>query len=331
MTSSLNAGQRISLALTLGGLLLSLAACTSTAPAPVVEKGVPSRSGGPAPVTASVAADGMANTGGAGCRESHTVKKGETLYSIALEAGQDHRDISAWNGISNPNYIQVGQVLCVRKGNDAGVAVARPIGTTSGEQRPLDGSGAAPVARASSPAGAGVKQEPQAGKEAYSEQALAKAQKGDSAPVAAAPVAPPPPSHAEAAKPAPEAPQGPDEVAWGWPAAGKVLAPFNDSSNKGLDLAGKTGDPVLAAGDGKVVYSGSGLRGYGKLVIIKHNNTFLSAYAHNNNILVKEGQSVSKGQKIAEIGNTDTDSTKLHFEIRRLGKPVDPARYLPPR
>jgi len=132
------------------------------------------------------------------------------------------------------------------------------------------------------------------------------------------------------AKPA-EASVSGDEIAWIWPANGKTLATFSEGGNKGVDIAGKTGDPVIAAGDGKVVYSGTGLRGYGKLVIIKHNNTYLSAYAHNQNILVKEGQSVSKGQKIAEMGNTDADQVKLHFEVRRQGKPVDPLKYLPPR
>ena len=101
--------------------------------------------------------------------------------------------------------------------------------------------------------------------------------------------------------------------------------------NKGYDIAGKAGDPVLAAAEGRVVYAGSGLRGYGNLIILKHNNTFLTAYAHNQNVLVKEGQSVSKGQKIAEMGNTDADQVKLHFEVRRQGKPVDPLKYLPQR
>ena len=109
------------------------------------------------------------------------------------------------------------------------------------------------------------------------------------------------------------------------------MARFDESRSKGLGIAGKAGDPVLAAADGKVVYAGSGLRGYGNLVILKHNNTYLTAYAHNRTLLVKEDQSVQKGQKIAEMGNSDADRVKLHFEIRRQGKPVDPARYLPAR
>lgn len=122
-----------------------------------------------------------------------------------------------------------------------------------------------------------------------------------------------------------------DGVEWAWPGAGKVVGTFNDSSNKGVDIAGNLGDPVTAAGSGRVVYVGAGLRGYGNLVIIKHNNNFLSAYAHNSEILVKEGQSVQKGQKIAAVGSSDADRPKLHFEIRRQGKPVDPLKYLPSR
>lgn len=121
-----------------------------------------------------------------------------------------------------------------------------------------------------------------------------------------------------------------DRVDWAWPAAGRVVEKFEGNS-KGLGIAGRTGEPVLAAGDGRVVYSGSGLRGYGQLVIIKHNETYISAYAHNSRILVKEGQQVAKGQKIAEMGSSDADRTKLHFEIRRQGKPVDPLGHLPER
>lgn len=138
---------------------------------------------------------------------------------------------------------------------------------------------------------------------------------------------------ASAAKPAASTPatgSGSDEdVAWIWPAQGAVLAGFDEAKNKGMDIAGKAGDPVMASADGRVVYAGAGLRGYGNLIILKHNNTFLTAYAHNQTLLVKEDQSVRKGQKIAEMGNSDADRVKLHFEIRRQGKPVDPSKYLP--
>lgn len=120
---------------------------------------------------------------------------------------------------------------------------------------------------------------------------------------------------------------------WSWPANGAVIGLFssNGSLNKGIDIAGELGQPVFAASDGAVVYAGSGLRGYGELVIIKHNDTYVSAYGHNRRLLVREGQKVKAGQTIAEMGSTGTDRVKLHFEIRRQGKPVDPQQYLPKR
>ena len=134
---------------------------------------------------------------------------------------------------------------------------------------------------------------------------------------------------AVAAASAPAVSAGEDDIAWIWPAQGSLIAGFDEAKNKGYDIAGKAGDPVVASADGRVVYSGAGLRGYGNLIILKHNNTFLTAYAHNQSLLVKEDQSVKKGQKIAEMGSSDADRVKLHFEIRRQGKPVDPSRYLP--
>ena len=138
-------------------------------------------------------------------------------------------------------------------------------------------------------------------------------------PAASAPAAPaalPPPSAAEEA------------ISFQWPARGNLISGFDESKNKGLDIGGKAGDPVSAAADGRVVYAGAGLRGYGNLIILKHNNTYLTAYAHNQTLLVKEDQTIKRGQKIAEMGNSDADQVKLHFEIRRQGKPVDPAKYL---
>ena len=137
-----------------------------------------------------------------------------------------------------------------------------------------------------------------------------------SAPVASAPAPLPVPSAAE------------DAISFQWPARGNLISGFDESKNKGLDIGGKVGDPVLAAADGRVVYAGAGLRGYGNLIILKHNNTYLTAYAHNQTLLVKEDQAIKRGQKIAEMGNSDADQVKLHFEIRRQGKPVDPAKYL---
>jgi lipoprotein NlpD len=110
-----------------------------------------------------------------------------------------------------------------------------------------------------------------------------------------------------------------------------VVATFDDAKNKGISIAGRVGDPVVAAADGRVVYAGAGLRGYGNLIILKHNNTYLTAYAHNQALLVREDQAVKQGQKIAEMGSSDADRVKLHFEVRRQGKPVDPLNHLPKR
>jgi lipoprotein NlpD len=156
--------------------------------------------------------------------------------------------------------------------------------------------------------------------------------------VEAKPAPAPVPAPAPAAVPAPApdsrpaAADGDDEkLEWTWPASGKLITGFSDNANlKGIDISGKTGQPVVASAAGKVVYAGTGIRGYGKLVIVKHTNTYLSAYAHNKEIVVKEGQQVARGQKIAEMGNTDAEQVMLHFEIRRQGKPVDPLKYLPP-
>ena len=162
----------------------------------------------------------------------------------------------------------------------------------------------------------------------------------DSGQVVARPVTPgsAAPASASAARPAapngvqpPPASGSDEDVGWIWPAQGPLVAGFDEAKNKGLDISGKTGDAIVASADGRVVYSGAGLRGYGNLIILKHNNTFLTAYAHNKTLLVKEDQTVKKGQKIAEMGNSDSEKVKLHFEIRRQGKPVDPAKYLPAR
>ncbi len=256
----------------------------------------------------------------------YTVKRGDTLYRIAQEHGLDHRDIVAWNNIANPSAIKEGQVLRIAppgpvEASSEG-AVTKPIASGAVvESRSLDQSNS--TTSTETQANGLLKREPRAGKEPYSDEAYARLNgKGSAEPLKA------PETKAEAA---PAAVVAPDDVPWMWPTSLKVSSPYNDTGNKGLDFAGKAGDPVLAAGDGKVVYAGNGLRGFGELVIVKHNATYLSAYAHNRKILVKEGQQVSRGQKIAEMGSTDADSVKLHFEIRKQGKPVDPAQYLPKR
>ena len=219
---------------------------------------------------------------------------------------------------------------------------------------------AAPVASPPAAASGTLKTSPKAVKEPYSEQAVrdlnfaasAAPAPPDAIALPAAPPTPPsagtapsnsvqaaasPPAAAVAPPPAPRSMPtpgtagDPDQLDWAWPAKGKIVAGFSETANlKGIDIAGTAGEPVRASAAGRVVYAGSGLRGYGKLIIIKHNATYLSAYAHNREILVKEGQQVTRGQKIAEMGNSDADQVKLHFEIRRLGKPMDPAKYLPP-
>jgi lipoprotein NlpD len=274
--------------------------------------------GAPSAAPAAPAADSAA---------LYTVKKGDTLYGIALDHGHDYKDVAAWNNLENPNVIKSGQQLRLAPPEAAApVAVAKPVATAGVvEARPLGGA----AANTNS-----LKREPRGGKLPYSDHALAQAQAMDGAPAAEKPAEKPADKPAD--KPA-VVPAGGDEgMVWAWPAAGPVLAQFVEAapgkeSNKGIDLSGKPGDPVLAAGAGVVSYVGSGLRGYGQLVVIRHNATYLSVYAHNSKILVKEKQTVEKGQKIAEVGSTDTDRPKVHFEIRRQGKPVDPLKFLPAR
>ena len=327
------------------GLAALLAGCMTRAPVPVIERApVPSARPGPPPPE-SAPARGAPEA----LPPTYTVKRGDTLYQIALDHGLDYRELAAWNNIENVNVIRVGQVLALGPpGAAEGGAVTSPLATPA-PVTPSGGEARAAPSPSPSPSGrpntATFKTEPRAVKVPYSEQAFAQLR--DSAPavaaaepraapaeVRAAP-APAPSSAASSALPArPDAARVPeidDSMGWIWPTSGKVIAGFSESANlKGIDIAGKAGQPVVASAAGKVVYVGSGLRGYGKLVIVKHNSTFLSAYAHNREIVVKEGEQVAKGQKIAEMGDTDSDRVKLHFEIRRLGKPVDPVKFLPP-
>ena len=292
-----------------------LVGCASTGGrAPVEDRSPgavrPAVAGAPQPAATGVAvavpagapAAPRPNAENAGKPGYYAVRPGDTMARIALDHGQNWRDIARWNGIENPNVIEVGQVLRVLPPGAEAVAVAQPVaGATRIESRPLDSrpAGAETPAASAGPAGA------------------------SSTPAPAAPVTP---------APAPVAREGDEDVNWLWPANGPLLAGFDEARNvKGLAIGGKAGDAVIAAADGRVVYAGSGLRGYGNLVIVKHNNTFLTAYAHNQTLMVREDQVVRRGQKIAEMGASDADRVQLHFEIRRLGKPVDPARLLPPR
>ncbi|MCL2021736.1 MAG: peptidoglycan DD-metalloendopeptidase family protein [Betaproteobacteria bacterium] len=316
---------------------LVLAACTSSSMAPVEDRSRVS----PVATAQPVAGPGY-----------HTVKQGETLYSIALEYGQDYREVSDWNYLADPSRISIGQVLRVwppgatsADGGDAIVSTAPVVGGAAVEQRSLDG---APPASLNTEH---VKREPMGGKEPYSDAryaALSNPAAAGATTTSAAPTSTAPASTASAAPAASSSPASTTAtvvaatpaastqatataggIVWAWPADGRVTGGF--AQNKGLEISGKAGDPVRAAADGKVVYTGDSLRGYGNLVIVKHNNNYLTAYAHNRKILVKEGQNVKRGANIAEMGNSDSDSVKLRFEVRMQGTPVDPVNYLPKR
>nr|WP_297654260.1 peptidoglycan DD-metalloendopeptidase family protein [Hydrogenophaga sp.] len=270
-------------------VLMVTAGCSTTrvaGPAPVEDRG-----GAVARPADLPPLPGAENAGKAGY---YTVKPGDTLFRIALESGQNWRDVQAWNNLPNPNALEVGQVLRVLPPT-SGTAAAAPAAPTGPSTSPVASSGvvARPLTESSPPPAASN-----------------------------SPTVPPA---------APPAPVGADELTFVWPAQGAVITPFDEANNKGVSIAGKVGDPVVAAADGRVVYAGAGLRGYGNLIILKHNNTYLTAYAHNQALLVREDQAVRQGQKIAEMGSSDTDRVKLHFEVRRLGKPVDPIGHLPRR
>ncbi|MDP2783052.1 MAG: peptidoglycan DD-metalloendopeptidase family protein [Sulfurimicrobium sp.] len=261
--------------------------------------------------------------------QTHNVKKGDTLYGIALEYGFDYKELAEWNGIGAPYVIRLGQQLRLAPAQ-ADVVAVTPLKSVA----PVVESMPASEGSAQSQSGSLLKTQPKAGKVPYSAEAEAAPPVVVLKPETAVPKIPPvaeeKPKIPENKNSAPSTSADDEDLEWAWPAKGKVIATFNEASNlKGVDISGKMGQPVFASAPGKVVYSGSGLRGYGKLVIIKHNKTYLSAYAHNSQILVKEGQSVVKGQRIAEMGDSDADQVKLHFEIRRLGKPADPLKHLP--
>lgn len=289
-----------------GILLVLLAGCMTSRPAPVTDRLPPQTKASPVkPKPAPRVTQGADQPRPA----FYTVKAGDTLYSIALEFGLDYRELAAWNNVE-PARIRVGQSLRL---TPPGGVVASPLRTPGAvEAKPL-GTEAGAVA--------GAKGEPRGVRVPYSDQTYAQMSG-----------AKPDPSTTKSATQPESKPFPPDAdgVDWIWPVTGKIVSPFNDASNKGIGIAGKMGQPVVAAGPGRVIFSGTGIRGLGKLIVIKHNEKFLSVYAHNRELLVKEGQTVTRGQKIAEMGDTDADQVKLHFEIRRLGKPVDPLGLLPP-
>ncbi len=330
-------------------LVLCLAACASRQPAPVEDRTPrpPPPPVAPAPPPPPAVEPSPAPTSEADWRpQSYTVKRGDTLYAIALDHGLDYRELAAWNNLENINVIRTGQVLRLSTPTDATPTAAASVQTAPLKTVPpvVTADAPAPAAGAPTPGARNTenyKTQPKAIKEPYSEQALRDVQRGPAAEPASPPAVvradpkplpePPPVVARIDPRPAPEPQEGDEKVDWTWPAKGKIVTGFSEAASlKGIDIAGTSGQAVAASAAGKVVYAGTGLRGYGKLIIIKHNGTYLSAYAHNKEILVKEGQQVNRGQRIAEMGNTDADQVKLHFEIRRQGKPVDPLRYLPP-
>lgn len=313
-------------------MIAMLASCAAPRPAPVSDSR-PATVIVETPVTTKPADAAPGATEPAKVADSprlHVVQRSETLYSIAFQNGLDYRELAAWNNIVNPAVIRVGDTLRLNAPGatpaiattsplpQPGVPVATPLATTASTAPAPEGS---PLANS-----AQMKVEPKAGRVPYSDAAYAKMQAdAGTMPVPAAPgsIAP--------AQPVPTQPAvGNDNIAWAWPVKGKVLSTYTEIS-KGIDIAGKRSAPVLAAAAGKVLHSGSAIRGYGRLIIIKHNDSWLSAYAHNEKLLVNEGDEIKKGQKIAEMGSSDTDSVKLHFEIRNKGKPVDPLKFLPPQ
>jgi lipoprotein NlpD len=314
-------------------MLAALAAAggcaTRSTPAPVVDRAPARAAPAPKPQTppAPAAATQSAPEG------YYLVRRGDTLYSIALEHGADYRDLAQWNKLDDPRRIRVGQLLRVRAPEDrSAVQVGSARGAGSVESRPLEA--AAPARQGQGDGSA--KSAPKALRLPYSRDNLALLSKDEAKPQAQ-PVAAAPPAATARVEPRPEAgpaaapaAQDPDAIEFVWPARGKLLASFSEPNSKGVDIAGRVGDPVVAAAPGRVMYTGTGIRGYGKLIVIKHDNGFNSVYAHNKEIHVKEGQTVARGQRIAELGDSDADAPKLHFEIRKSGKPVDPLRYLPP-
>ena len=228
----------------------------------------------------------------------YVVKPGDTLYSIAFRYGWDYKELAARNGIPAPYTIRPGQPIRFNSGTSGSTTVVSSPSSSSKTtviRRPVAGTSTSPADNSTRPA------------------------------------TPPPTTTAPVVTQVPAAERS--VGGWTWPANGVLIGKFasNGSLNKGIDIAGDLGQPVFAASGGSVVYAGSGLRGYGELIIIKHNDTYVSAYGHNRRLLVREGQQVKAGQTIAEMGSTGTDRVKLHFEIRRQGKPVDPLQFLPRR
>jgi len=300
-------------------LTLALVAGCSTAPrqAPIVERTTASTSSKPRP--APVRSEEPRQD----AKGTYTVRRGDTLLRIAFDHGQSYRDLVSWNNLSDPDDIKVGQVLRVAPDRSTSTAVVTQPVPAPPDSRPT-------VPRKSTP---------RADKKAIGDDvadAPRSEKSGERAEVVAAAAAAAAPSPAAAAAAGSRigstvTATDDEKLSWMWPSDGRIIATFDEGKSKGIDISGRAGQHVMAAGAGKVMYAGSGIRGYGNLVIVKHSNSLLSAYAHNRAIVVKEGDNVTKGQVIAEMGDSDAETVKLHFEIRQQGKPVDPSRFLPNR
>jgi lipoprotein NlpD len=306
---------------------LLLAACESYPPAPTIERAP--NSSKPAPPIKSISKPNIARDWRP---DSYTVKKGDTLFSIALQFGYDYKEIAVSNNITEPYPIKIGQKLSFTSLNAKAIPADHKAVLIDNE----DGVVISPIkmdpAASSTTVGITASStvtplliEPKAFREIYSLEALNRKPIITAKPAEIKPTDIKPTD----AKQTEAKPSDDESIVWTWPTQGKTIASFDGSTNKGIDIAGTQGQNINAASGGKVIYVGSDLRGYGKLVIIKHDKTFLSVYAHNSKIVAKEGQLVTAGQKIAEMGNTDSSSIMLHFEIRQQGKSVDPAKYLP--
>ncbi len=306
---------------------LMLAGCVST-PAPVVNHSFgPGQPAAPATPTAGQPAPAGTNSGaqtfglgshanGTTTAEGYIVAPGDTLYSIAFANGMDFRELASINNIPPPYTIHPGQVLKLH-------AAAAGAGTAVAGAKSAAAAPSAPVFEPVTP-------QADAASGAASTQVAAASATAPTPPSATAPTAPVQP--AATPTPPPGATRNVAGITWRWPASGDLINGFQAGGDStGINIGGKVGNPVRAAASGTVVYSGNGLIGYGELIIIKHNDTYLSAYGHNSKRLVKEGQHVDAGQEIALMGASGAPRVELHFEIRKNGKPVDPANYLPKR
>lgn len=292
-------------------VLLMLSSCADNPPAPIETRGK-AATGSPS-ATSQVAATPPDYGPNLVPGKPYTVQKGDTLYAIAFRLGMDYRSLAGRNDIPPPYTIFPGQRLQTDKKKS--VSVPSPGQTSKAGSATQTSSKAASKPAAVAPSSAQPK--------SASKQATQVPAPQPKVPTSVTKTSP-------AQRNTPVVPLGPVSR-WLWPGSGAVERPYSDVLHKGIDIAGQRGDPVFATASGVVVYAGTGVKGYGALMIVKHNEQFLSAYGHNDAMLVAEGTSVTAGQQIARMGSSGTDTVKLHFEIRRQGQPVDPVRLLPRR